>query len=706
MPSSPSRATPSVAGPGPGDAARGSRTGPVFRWFGEVLAVAGVYAALVWVGQLTAIEPGTVTAVYPSAGLAVACVLVRGRRIWPGIWIGHLIGNSAPFLASAGPVPTTQAVAVAAVTSVGATLQALAGAALVRRWVGTRFPFDTVRGVFRFAASGVLACLISASLGISALRLGGFPVWSASLYAWWTWYVGDLIGYVVVGSALVILLGRPHRRRTWSRFEATGVLVAAAATAAIALVSPSTSGAGSLVPVFLPLPLIIWAAVRLDKRVVSLAVLIVGAVAVAATRAGSGPFVDLDTNLSLIFLALFLGVLQISGLSLRAAFLQLSDARQELSQLNQSMEATIRRRTAELEEQRRFLRQIIDVDPNFIFAKDREGRFTLVNQAVAEAYGTTVNELMGRLDADFNPNQDEVEQFRRIDRRVIDNREEMVIPEEKITDAAGRVRWLQTVKRPLLGRDGRADQILGSATDITLRKQVEEQLRHSEAELRHSQAELRDLTRRLMTAEEDEKRRLARHLHDDLTQWLAAAALQAARLQQIVLEPTPEVVSLLATLRGELERLSTSVHALSRGLHPSILDDLGLIDALSSECSQWETQEGVRVHLEVDPGVPEPTGDAALCFYRVTQEALRNVAKHARAREVEVLLEQTPEGTALTIADRGDGFDPGRRLPEGGLGLVSMAERARMIGADLSVSSHPGRGTVVRLTLPGSPGAG
>jgi PAS domain S-box-containing protein len=329
-----------------------------------------------------------------------------------------------------------------------------------------------------------------------------------------------------------------------------------------------------------------------------------------------------------------------------------------------------------------------------------------VNQAVADAYGTTVNELIGRLDADFNPNQDEVEHFRRIDRQVIDTLEETVVPEERITDAAGRVRWLQTVKRPLLDRDGRADQILGSATDITLRKQMEEQLRRSETDLRRSQGQLRHLTRRLMTAQEDEKRRLARHLHDDLTQWLAAAALQVGRLEQLVRDPAAETLSLLRTLRSELERLSTSVHALSRGLHPSILDDLGLIDALGSECSQWEEQEGVRVRLEVDPGVAEPFGDVALCLYRVTQEALRNVARHAHAREVEVLLERTPDGTALTIADRGDGFDPEERSPEGGLGLVSMAERARMIGADLSVSSRPGEGTVVRLTLPASPGSG
>jgi PAS domain S-box-containing protein len=138
-------------------------------------------------------------------------------------------------------------------------------------------------------------------------------------------------------------------------------------------------------------------------------------------------------------------------------------------------------------QQRVFLRQVIDLDRNFIFAKDREGRFTLVNQAVAEAYGTTVEALVGRTDHDFNPNREEVEHFRRDDIEVMDRLEDKFIAEEKITDASGRVRWLQTVKRPIVGPHGRADMILGVATDITERKRGEAALvrAHEMAKLGH-----------------------------------------------------------------------------------------------------------------------------------------------------------------------------------------------------------------------------
>ena len=171
----------------------------------------------------------------------------------------------------------------------------------------------------------------------------------------------------------------------------------------------------------------------------------------------------------------------------------------EVESLNGRLEARVAERTAqlvaaneelthevgvrksaqgELAEQRSFLRLVIDLNPNFIFAKDAEGRFTLGNRALADAYGTTVEELIGKTDSDFNPNAEEVERFRRDDLEVIETLKEKSIPEEAITDAAGRVRWLQTIKRPIAGPGGGPRQVLGIATDITARKLAEEKLLH------------------------------------------------------------------------------------------------------------------------------------------------------------------------------------------------------------------------------------
>ena len=150
-----------------------------------------------------------------------------------------------------------------------------------------------------------------------------------------------------------------------------------------------------------------------------------------------------------------------------------------------SVDITVRKQTEkELDSQRAFFKQVIDINPNLIFAKDRDGRFTLANKALADAYGTTVENLLGATDADFNRNMIEVERFRRDDLETMDTLQDKFIPEEVITDALGRQRWLQTVKRPIIDENDRANQVLVVATDITERKMAENDLRESEERFR------------------------------------------------------------------------------------------------------------------------------------------------------------------------------------------------------------------------------
>ena len=149
----------------------------------------------------------------------------------------------------------------------------------------------------------------------------------------------------------------------------------------------------------------------------------------------------------------------------------------------------LRELLAQVDASYREFAQVMDLNPSFIFAKDREGRFTLANQAVAEAYGTTVEGLIGKTDADFNPNPEEVAHFRRDDLQVMESRQEKLIPLESITDAGGRLRWLQTIKRPMIDPDGKVNQILGVATDVTQRKQAEDILKgRTEQIVAHRQA--------------------------------------------------------------------------------------------------------------------------------------------------------------------------------------------------------------------------
>ena len=133
----------------------------------------------------------------------------------------------------------------------------------------------------------------------------------------------------------------------------------------------------------------------------------------------------------------------------------------------------------DIEKQRAFFRKVIDLDRNLIFAKDRSGRFVLANQSLASIYGTTPEQILGKTDQDFNPNTDEVDLFHHDDLQVMDTLQEQIIPEEKVTDVNGKVHWLQTVKCPIISSDGSADMVLGVSTDITERKQMEDELRQN-----------------------------------------------------------------------------------------------------------------------------------------------------------------------------------------------------------------------------------
>jgi PAS domain S-box-containing protein len=263
----------------------------------------------------------------------------------------------------------------------------------------------------------------------------------------------------------------------------------------------------------------------------------------------------------------------------------------------------------------------------------------------------------------------------------------------------GEYRWILDTGVARFGSDGTFEGYIGSCIDITDQKQVEEALRAREQSLRRTQAELRALARRLLQAQEQERGRLAREMHDDWTQRLAVLAIDAVKLERRLGDPNA-ARTLLHAMREQLVALSEDVHALSRQLHPSILDDVGLVEALRSECAAFARREGIAVAYHGGAVPTEMPRDVALCVYRVAQEALRNIARHAAVKEASVSLGGGHGELVLCVQDRGAGFDPSRVRSTPGLGLSSMQERAHLIEAELSIRSQPGQGTTVTLRVP------
>jgi PAS domain S-box-containing protein len=207
-----------------------------------------------------------------------------------------------------------------------------------------------------------------------------------------------------------------------------------------------------------------------------------------------------------------------------------------------------------------------------------------------------------------------------------------------------------------------------------------------------------ELLRRLVHAQEKEHRRIARELHDDLTQRLAVLAIDAGALEHLP-GCLPDIAGRARDMREQLAALSESVHSLSRQLHPSILDDLGLVDALRSECLSLGQRDGLEVKYHARDVPTDLPRDVALSVYRVAQEALRNVVRHGRCSNASVRLVANERELVLCVRDRGVGFDVARQ-GRTGLGLESMRERVRLINGHVAIRSRQGEGTKITLHVP------
>jgi signal transduction histidine kinase len=201
-------------------------------------------------------------------------------------------------------------------------------------------------------------------------------------------------------------------------------------------------------------------------------------------------------------------------------------------------------------------------------------------------------------------------------------------------------------------------------------------------------------TRQLIGAQEAERARLARELHDDISQRLARLAIDAGRVEQGF--SSQDVKRTMRDVREELVLLSEDVHTLSYRLHSSVLEDLGLVEALKAECERFARQETIACRVKVQGSLPDGLPqETTLGLFRITQEALRNVARHAQAGAVDVTLRCLEDGLQLAVHDNGSGFDPLQKRERVSLGLTGMRERMHLIGGELDIESAPGHGTTI-----------
>lgn len=332
--------------------------------------------------------------------------------------------------------------------------------------------------------------------------------------------------------------------------------------------------------------------------------------------------------------------------------------------------------------------RLVETANEGIYLLDADLRVTYANRRIAEMLGYTVAEMLGRSPFDFLHEADHAAARELLARRRQGIKEQF---DFRFRRRDGSDLWAIVSTNPVLDADGRFVNTLGMFTDITDRKKSEEALQD------YAQR-LQALPRRLLQLQEAERRHLARELHDEIGGLLTGLNL--------TLELSPhlrgdELAANLRQARRLIADLAGRMRDLSLRLRPTMLDDLGLLPALLWHFERYTAQTRVRVHFEHDGlGRRLPT-EVETAAYRIVQEALTNVARHAGTEEVAVRALFDRDRLFIQVEDHGAGFDAGRALAAGtSSGLSGMMERAALLGGGLDVESAPGRGTCLTAELP------
>jgi len=373
----------------------------------------------------------------------------------------------------------------------------------------------------------------------------------------------------------------------------------------------------------------------------------------------------------------------------------------ELERSNERLRAEIAERNAaelSLHESDARLQGMLDHSPNLIFMKDLQGHYVDVNKQFEQTLHLTRQDIIGKSDQDIFP-PEQAAAYRANDLEVLKTGRSI-----QFEEVAVHIDGLHTSivwKFPLRRQDDTPYAICGIATDITKLKQGEKALHQKQLDLQSSQAQLQDLASQLLEAQESERQRIARDLHDDFSQRLTALVLDVASLAK---RPPrlPELLGkALQPVCKELEQLTSDLHDLAYRLHPPLLRHAGLQAAIEDHIHKAMERTGLRISLKAKDVPSSIPLEWSLCLFRVFQESLQNIVKHAKATEVLVKLSGSSKGVGLSVIDNGKGFDKHDKSGhQKGLGLISMQERLRLLNGFLNIHSRPTVGTKVCAWIP------
>jgi len=659
-------------------------------------AQTGLLAAAYWASAklslLLAIPPGYAAAIWPASGIALAGLLVFGTRAWPGIWIGSLAAN----------LPVEASIPASMLIATGSSLQAAVAAALVRRLIGIPYRFESPDQVVKFVAAAALCSAIAPTFALVPLVAAHSLSPSELFRNWWTWWQGDACGMLL--AAPLVLSWSVRGSVSWTARK----VLEAALLGALLLMVAEFAFAGDLGRTFIVVPLIVWVAFRFGQREVTTATAAICAVAIWNTlQREIGPFAGHSLNEVLLLLLLFVSTMVFTGLILSAV----------LWQLERAMLAARRRAEGMLvESERRFRLMVESVVDYAIFMLDAEGRVTSWNAGAQRILGYQADEIVGERLARLYPQEDIAlgKPQRELEVASAEGRFEDEGWRERKDGSAFRAHVVVTAVRD---DDGRLLGFAKVTRDLTERTRVEaEMIRARVAAEKASEAKsqfLANMSHELRTPL-NSLLILARLLADNPGGNLNPKQVQFA---QTIYASGMDLLSLINDLLDLAKIESGAITSVD--IAAARLDELAA--ELERGFRQVAQDKGLQFAIVIDPAAPATIRTDMPRVKQVLKNLLANAFKFTKKGGVTLrIVPDAPGWIAFAVTDSGIGIaqdkqqvifeafqqadgTTSRHYGGTGLGLSISRELTRLLGGEIRLVSHEGRGSTFTLRLPLAP---
>lgn len=665
----------------------------------KVILLAIVYHLAARLGLKMAYVQINTSPVWPPSGIALAALLILGSNVWPGISLGVFIGS----LITGAPLN------VALGITIGNTLEALCGTYLLKWLFRFQNPIGRIQDVVGLAGCSVISTSLGATIGTVTLMVTGNGDWLGFWGLWSTWWIGDLLGALVVAPALLVWVS-PASFQLRKRQYAEGLLLLSLLVFVTWYVfgSKPPDGIFHQALIYVIFPFVIWAALRLEQHGATIAVFFISVIAIWGTVQELGPFSLESKNNGLILLQTYIAVVSLTSLILAAATIERRKANEalqqhadELATLNDSSKtfldnfdiASIYQTICRLAVTR------LGLDVAWIetpFGGSAEMQIVAVQGVTAEA--VAIQKTAWEFNVSFQGQNAYL--ARTIDEIPTTLKNDSAFNSYAAISLIFSNRPIGTLKLLSKNRNffTQDQQILIQSFANLAAVAIQNTWLFDE--VRTSNRQLHALSQRLMKAQEDERLHLSREMHDESGQLLAALTVQLGLLERDA-NPQKTIHERVTELKQTANAIQENLHRLAVNLRPASLDHLGLITTLQQFIQEFSRQHSIKVDFET-VGMQEKRMpiEVETALFRIVQESLTNVVLHAQSARVDVLLSATDRRVSVVIEDDGVGFMPVSAMVEDHLGLFGMRERVEMLGGTFTIESSPGKGTTVKAEVP------